>query len=510
MSRTSTHARRSLVALAALAAAAALLAATPGAAGATGYGELAHFGSAGLAAGQFTATEEASAFGVDPTDNSVYVTDLPDENEEFRLQKFTPNAKGEYQYVAAVKFKPTDQEGPENPDTVEGVAVDPSLKRLYVLAAEVRGPGLKYDPEREAAAVLFAFSTEPSGGKLVPASGAGKHGVLVDELEMKPLSIKPSVPLLEPSGIAVDPTNHNIVILGEQDSTSNTRLVALQRITDEGAMLERYVDRTDYFEGEGATSPVVSSTGHVYVDAYDEIVEIPQNFTETGPPKAFARLASALDRLTELPGEPPAEYGGALSIAPEGTIYTRAGIEEQSPGQPQGAYFPGILALSSNGMQEGWTGGQSSGPGNENGPCQIDFASTPLIAAGKNHDVFLYENSPTIPRVIEFGPGGSGCPSASATPPAATVNGVPVAEGEPIAITNPVVLSAQLTHADATSVEWEFGDGTATTVTTPQYQTPEITHQFTTTGELTVTAHIHTDDLAAPELVEHSKVHIVN
>lgn len=500
-----THVRWSLVMLMALLASAAALPATAAAA----YGEIGHFGSAGLGTGQFQATEEASAFGVDPTDNSVYVTDLPDENEEFRIQKFSPNEKGEYHYIASVKFKPTDKEGPENPDIVEGVAVDPGLKRIYVLAAEVRGPGLKYDPEREAAAVLFAFSTTPSGEKLVPATGTGKNGVLVPELEMKPLSIKPSVPLLEPSGIAVDPTNHNIIILGEQDSTNGPRLVALQRISDEGAMLQRYVDKTNYFEGEGATSPVVSATGNVYVDAYDEVAEIPTNFAETTAPKAFIRLASALDRLTEFPGEPPAEYGGALSIAPEGTIYTRAGIEEQTTGQPQGAYFPGILAWSSAGVEEGWTGGQSSGPGNENDPCQIDFQSTPLIAAGKNHDVFVYEDDPTTPRVIEFGPGGTGCPTATATPPHASVNGVPASEAEPITITNSVTLSSEVTHANATSVEWEFGDGASTTVSTPQYQTTEVTHQFTEAGELTVTERIHTDDLAAPELVEHSKIDIV-
>jgi len=46
-----------------------------------------------VGAGGLEATEEASAFGVDPTDNSVYVADLPDETNKFRIQKFSAGEK---------------------------------------------------------------------------------------------------------------------------------------------------------------------------------------------------------------------------------------------------------------------------------------------------------------------------------------------------------------------------------------------------------------------------------
>jgi len=91
-----------------------------------GYGELGHFGSAGVGPGQFQIPSEkveTHAFGVDPTDNSVYVGDEPREGE-YRIQKFS--AAGTF--LASVSFKPI------NPIALEGIAVDPARERIYVLA----------------------------------------------------------------------------------------------------------------------------------------------------------------------------------------------------------------------------------------------------------------------------------------------------------------------------------------------------------------------------------------
>jgi len=110
--------------------------------------------------------------------------------------------------------------------------------------------------------------------------------------------------------------------------------------------------------------------------------------------------------------------------------------------------------------------------------------------------------------VIEFGTGGSGCPTATATAPVASVNGATISEAEAIPMAEAVTLSSEITHADALSVEWEFGDGTKATTSTVQYQTTEVTHQFTATGSLEITERIHTDDLATPELIEHRKIDI--
>jgi len=162
------------------------------------YGEIQHFGSKGVNEGQFEGSEESTAIGVDPRDNSVYVVDLPGEKaaekNEFRIQKFKANGEGKYVVVASARFKPADDEiAEEVTDTVEGVAVDPSMNRVYLLAAEERS-GAKVgevDPEVTAATQLFAFSTVESGKTLVPAEGTpttGKEaGVLASEKILKPL-----------------------------------------------------------------------------------------------------------------------------------------------------------------------------------------------------------------------------------------------------------------------------------------------------------------------------------
>jgi len=77
-----------------------------GAAGARGegYGELRHFGSAGTGHGQFQIPSgkfETHAFGVDPTDNSVYVGDEPTRGE-YRIQKLSATG----QFIASVSGPP--------------------------------------------------------------------------------------------------------------------------------------------------------------------------------------------------------------------------------------------------------------------------------------------------------------------------------------------------------------------------------------------------------------------
>ena len=66
---------------------------------------------------------EVHAFGVDPTDNSVYVGHEPTKGE-YRIQKLSATG----QFLASVSFKPA------NPIGLEGIAVDPAKERVYVLA----------------------------------------------------------------------------------------------------------------------------------------------------------------------------------------------------------------------------------------------------------------------------------------------------------------------------------------------------------------------------------------
>ncbi len=496
------------------------------------YGEIGHpFGERGIGPGQFTSVPSIVAgFGVDPTENptpdSVYVVDNPKKGE-YRLQKFSANAKGEYGFEASVTFKPPIVAKAGTQDIVEGVAIDPTLERAYVLAIEER-PQNEEEGEVEvqrrvdggtfAASTLYAFSTKANGEKLEPASGT-TNGVLAGSSLLKSQSETPGAALLEPTGITVDPTTHEVIILGAEDPGEKEEepqlLVALQRVTSGGATEKaklgaRYVDTTNFFEAQGAelpfvASPVVTSSGKVYVEAHDQVLEIPSNFTEKTPPTVLLELESAKDELTTFSGQPPSTKGAGLSIGPEGTLYAYAGIQLQTV---VGEHFryPGVLAFSAAGIEEGWTGGQSEETGKSG--CMISFDGTPAVAAGVNHDVFVYDSNPSAPRVLEFGPNGTACPHTSATAPSASVNGTTVTESEPIPIGDKVSLSSTLTQGNALSVEWEFGDGTKQTVSTNEYETTEVEHQFAAGGALTVTEKIHTDDLATPEVVVHSKIDI--
>ena len=256
------------------------------------YGELTRFGvggSPGEAEGQINDDERrfshaetlrAHLLGVDPSDNSVYVLDEPQEytqgtrkvskaevkeceeeakeefeNEErpeeesekecieergrsgpitrhFRVQKFVASG-GKYQAVASARFDETAAEtrsGEGERLGVEGIAVDPARKRFYVLAVDSRKFGGIDEVSAEqfigvvsnfdlpVASTLFAFSTEQQGKTLVPA-GKNKSAILTGpgESELAAQSQTPGKALLEPAGITVDPATGDVIILAHDD-----------------------------------------------------------------------------------------------------------------------------------------------------------------------------------------------------------------------------------------------------------------------------------------------------
>lgn len=487
------------------------------------YGEIGHFGEDGSAPGQFI-PGESPAIGVDPTNNSVYVVDQPhyltehDENE-YRIQKFE-NKGGKYEVVASTVFTPKDDEGEEEADLIEGIAVDPTLKRIYVLASETRRPEkVTIDGDDVAASQLYAFSTEQVGSTLVPASGtstkAGEEGVLAGTKVLKPLGKNQGESLLEPQGIAVDPQNHDVLLLGvEEKEADGPELVAVEQINEKGELGKRWIDEANVLEEE-ASSVAVSASGKIYVDGFDEINEIPTGLVDSEKPTTIAATdfnEFPTEELTEFPGEPAPESGGALSIGEEGTIYTKASIERQFNG---GKFkFPGVIAFEPTGVEKGWTGGQSVAAVGEDGPCKMSLLPAIQIAAGKGETVFVYDSGAGSkiqfgPKIIEFGPGGSGCAAAEATAPSASINGLLVSETEKIPISEEVTLSSTVTQANALSVQWKFGDGTEKTVAGRQFQHVEVTHKFQTAGPHTVTAVIKTDDLADPVVEVTAKVNIL-
>ena len=525
--------------LPALGGAVLMLGAMTAAARGEGYGELGSFGKgAGTGNGQFKITSGTHAFGVDPTDNSVYVGDEPTAGE-YRVQKLSVTG----QFLASASFKPA------NAIALEGIAVDPARERVYLLAVAFRGAGASIDPSMRVAGTLYAFKTKPTGEKLESAVGGAskeaEEGVLASPGTLAAESEVQGQALLEPGGIAVDPSTHDVIVMGSEDQGIKAGApqlrVALERVSEKGALGSRYIDKTNCFGGTGSVeceeggtkvakapnSPVVSQAGRVYVESYDQIWEIPSEFLSAQPPKSFIQFSPLLgektlegphQELVEFPGEPAPAAGGGLTIAPEGTsdgtIYSYAKVAQEKAGELVFKY-PGALAFrysedggSTTGTEIGWTGGQSAATGG--GKCTISFlgGSRP-VAAGKEHDLFVFDPNPATakhgaePHVIEFGPGGTGCPTASATAPSATVKGQPATE---VPAGTKVTLSSTVTQANALSVAWDFGDGETETVSEDEFLSTKVIHEYTLGGEHTITETIHTDDLQTPEIVVTGKL----
>ena len=443
------------------------------------YGELGHFGSVGAGRGQFTIAGSPSkgthAFGVDPTDNSVYVGDEP-VNRHYRIQKLTPSG----QFLAQ-----TPTLVPPNRDGIEGIAVDTADKRIYMLALERRSQTAKLDPAQPVAGTLYAFSTEASGESLVPAPGTNSEGVLTGPKEFEAESEVPGKALLRPSGIAVDPSSHDVIVLGEAEGVPGEEEQphgALERVHSNGSIGARYVDSSGILNPVAfPNSPVVTPGGAVYVplaqaqrrenkntheiEEFDSMVKIPSDFTSASPPTNFVEFvnqgASETRPVAQFDSSEIAKEGGGASLAPpapgeagEGRIYTKAQVFDQ-----KGVGYPGVLAFDgADGLEVGWTGGQSRQV-SEN--CNIGFGGLiySQLAAGSEEKLFVLSVTATTTRVVEFGPGGKGCPAAEASEPTATVAGKPLSPSEVISPGTPVTFSSTMTQSNALSVEWNFGDG---------------------------------------------------
>jgi PKD repeat protein len=485
--------------------------AVPSAAGASGFGELSRFGSKGVGQGQFSEHGTAAmAFGVDPTENSVYVGDEPEEHL-FRIQKLGP--KGEFLGSASLKTKG----GAESESGIEGVAIDPKEKRLYALVVQTRSSNREMDPEVPVAGALYAFSTVPNGqGELEPIIGTTEGGLLAGSTVFHPQSETANQVLLEPSGIAVDPKTHDVIVMGREDREGAGQepayRVELMSVKSNGTPDKRWVDASaeSFFEeggSEEATSPVVSSEGKIYViggaretqlGATEQIVEIPEGLNTGESPVTLVSFDSGAEELAAFPGIPQPLEGAGLSISPEGTLWAYAKILNKPEGSGSGFRLPGALAFNPNGTELGWTGGQNAALGSET--CVIGFEGHPMIAAGGEQRVFMFDSSPQAPRVVEFGPGGSGCPIAKSSSLTLTVAGHAVEPSKAVEPGVELTLSSTLSEANAKEVKWNFGDGT-NVVTTNQHQSPETTHKFASEGKFKVEETIVTDNLATPQIV---------
>ena len=480
------------------------------------------------------------AFGVDPTDGSFYVADEVTKIEGaaelhfYRVQKFSSTG----QQLAEIQIKVHPNSELLSTEALEGIAVDPAKKRIYLLVDVQREEEEEvplFDSQTTAAEYLYAFSTEVENGehKLEPASGTEAEGLL---LKLKGESKTARVALLEPHGLTVDPTNGEVVIAGQMDlqteASSEPELrAAVQRIQPEGAhgavLGPRYVDVENCLDGANALtepacgeegqpfSPIVvpglkgATEGKVYVERSGEIWEIPaekkNEFVKT-PIKQFETSPKRLvpsgadeelgseQKVVEFPStrEPGARLqGGSMSFVPgsaegEGKIYLSAGVLTSTQPKPLSNAGVLVLAYSERGgkpeaRELGWTGGQAEASGEK---CALlSLGNTSLPIAGAKEDVFVFDPHESAGgkgsngvAIFGFGPGGSGCPHVEVTVPSIKAKNSQGQEVEisPVPLEEAVTLSSTVNGGNAESVQWKFKNLT----TGEEEPTEELGYEF--------------------------------
>jgi hypothetical protein len=514
-------------------------------AAAAGYGAIAgeRFDGAGTGTPKGTKweleEETTHVFGVDPTENSIFVGDERVQEEEFRLQKYS--SAGAFQGKVIIKpKKETLPTGIGNVEDLDGAAVDAVDGRVYVLVTYRRYQADTVDPSVEAAGAVYVYSTTPNAShELVPATGTGINqttGLLGTTETLKANSETQGQALISPSGIAVNPVTHEVLILGVYDKGSGSipsYHVGLARLSESGALETPYIDSNTIFSlNEEPNSPVVSGEGKIFFETENAIDQLPSSLTS--PPNVVFDFEQP-ELLEEGPfkeemlafgDESPS--GAALAIVSEGTktegrlvVLLETVAEIEADGEIGAKPF-GVLNLhyheegeSTQVTELGWTGGGTN-PNATGSTCSLgDGDPAPIVAAaGGEKDLVLAASdgeSNSDSEVLEFGPGGIGCPTAKAAP-----GGIePTQDGkkdEAVNTKTAVVLQAKVIQANVESIEWKFGDGSAakTTVVTPgeQTQTAEVEHKFAEGGDLKVEAVIHTDNLDTPVIAVSSTIDV--
>lgn len=485
------------------------------------YGELARVSKLGK--GTFEPSEQTPAYGADAVGGGQYVSDEPSVGT-FRIQRL--NESGEAQGEARFKAKCPEGEGhicgEETEDNVEGIVFDTvgSERRLYVLGGWERSENATLNRSIMAAGALYAFSTTPTDKMLTPAAGANSEGVLAGPTTLKAAAEGLGEALLEPTGIAVDPLTHDVIVAGtinegSGDASDEGRHLALQEITDTGALGARYVDpEREPYGSASYRSPVVTQNGQILLASESsQVIEIPPSFSSTEAPSVIFSLPFFDVEFAE------GEYGDRLAIAPEGADQGRLYAGAEFSLGSLTAETEGILALhyETSGEQVhvsdvGWMAGASATSGDDCALGNQGSLGEPLIAAGPvgSKKVFALESgskSSSAPAIVTFGPGGNTekCPKAVASEPVVSVEGKPV---KTVQLGQEATIESTLTNANQLQTEWNFGDGTQGTVEALEESEATVTHPFVKGGVREIKATIHTDNLADPLLTVSTSVYV--
>jgi PKD repeat protein len=522
------------------------------------YGEL---GSPIVETGNVeTGNLKPHVFGIEPGGGNFFVgdevtrTENSKEERFYRIQKFGSSGTA---LAESTKIKVSLESEALGPAALEGIAVDTAGKRLYVLVVREREAEEEapiFDATISEAANLYEYSTE--------VKNSNKELELIKNIPLLPKAETARALLLEPHGITIDPKTGEVVILGQEDEQttpgeSPEMRAAVQFVAPNGNLGARYVDLENCLdEGAGGEtactessgqpfSPVISPEGKVLVERSGEIWELP-------PTKEVSSGRFETHPRRVLPSEPQREelgpeqkvlqfpqaseeqpgVGGTMSLVPEGgagvgKIYLTTGITP-TPSVKGAVTNPGVLVLDyaePGGVAEtkelGWVGGGAEGVGQ----CSIPkFGSRVLpVVGGEHEDVYLFdfhahiEPHPAGVELFKFGPGGTGCPSASATEPSVKVKNSLGKEVEvsKVPLGEAATLSSEVTGGNATSVAWKFehagkeeAKDAAEELEAASYQfgTTSLKHKFEQAGEYEITEVIATDDLASPALEVKRKI----
>ena len=476
--------RRGYLALFAVIAVVAITAQFAAAKGGGQVGE--SFGAPGVGNGQFF---NPAMLGVDSQNGTIYTGDytgvLSAETTNFRIQQLSPS--GEFKASAEVKRFP---ETGKNVG-LQGIAVDHELGRIYVIeSCRVATTGGTFACRsiaggKYAARKILVYSTTPEGEKLKALSS-----IALPEGEKE---------IYEPRSIAVDPSNHDLLILGEE----NSKHKIIQRVSSAGVLGARFTDSGELLKpsvgGGAANSLAVSPTGVVYTltgtsapgSQFLRAWQLPANLSSIEQVPGFAAEAEKENWVLGHESRVEFVYGGPqLAISTDGSTLYWKDFHSNSTPTEAGELLVHGYSLSKGETTAIWGGGSSR--------CKITTSASPLAAtSGGNLVVFDTGAETAKPtdtplyglKMMTFGSSGTGCVEPLAK---FTVNGKK--EGEEVSV-NPgetvtfSAASSELVGGARSELIWKFGDGSEKVVV-PAKEGEEapatVTHVYSSAAKVTV------------------------
>jgi ABC-type phosphate transport system substrate-binding protein len=497
-------------ALTALAMIVALLASLSLASQAAAYGQVESWGSYGFAAGQFA---NPVMLGANSSDGTVFAGDLTKiaagsgDSEFLRIQKLS--ASGSVLGSAELR-RFADPTKDEKPIAYYGIAVDPSLGRFYVLEAR------KVNEEKTGefmAKQILVFSTTPKEGKLVAPEG-GPSTLPV-----------PSEAIFKPRQISVDPSNHDLVLMGE--NKASPKRTRLQRISSSGVAGTLFIDSGNVlrpnFENP-ALSFAVGPTGITYAvvglagsagKGHTRAYELNPAFTTIQAVPGFAEAIDSEEPAFGFEEYAPTAFAEGPQMAIDGdTLYWKERIAQGTTGATGGNILVHGFSLSEKATTVVYGGGEAA-------KCRIESSGSGLAVsnAGKLV-VFDYgpieEEKDVTPgfgdKVLTFGPTGSNCTAPVAKFKANGSEGtIKVKANETVSFdaSGSELASGpgKATAGFRRELIWDFGDGVKEVIKGEGGGEAPLTttHKYTSAGNFTakLTIRLKNPTYGNPSTVEH-------